>query len=137
VTTERFDLSRNGRQIWWWGIYLFGSTVGSLVLMAWMRGQVFSSFWAVLLLPFGLDYDFSFLCESLSDRLGLAPVEYAGANLYILIGLPIAYLIFIIHYRLTSEAKTRREFFLLMLGLGLLICAGLIGLAKAPPAIRA
>jgi hypothetical protein len=128
---DSFALSRNGRQAWWWGIYLFGAIVVPFGLMAWMKGIFFFSFWSVLLLPMGLDYDFSFLCENILDRLGIASADF-WAGLFTLAGFPLVYLIFGNHYQLALEAKTLRVFLLLMLSLALLVCASLIGWAKEP-----
>ena len=86
------------------------------------------------MLPIGLDHIFSFLCESFLDRLGIASAD-TWASSFTIVGLPIAYIIFIVHYQLASEAKTRQVFLLLMLSLVFLICASLIGWAKAPSPI--
>jgi hypothetical protein len=63
------------------------------------------------------------------------PSNEGGEALHGLIGLKHSILSFFVHYQLASEAKTRRAFLLLMLSLALLVCASLIGWAKAPPAI--
>jgi len=127
--------TRAVRLNWWWGIYLF-EAIGFPLL--WMIGKgalsdplaLLSLSFLVPMLPMGLGYDFSVLCENIFYRLGLDSVgDWEG--LFVLIGLPLGYVIFIVHYQLTSEVKTRRAFLLLMLSLVLLTCGGLVGLGHS------
>jgi hypothetical protein len=123
--------TRDKCQAWWWGIYLFGTLVIPFLWLVGRLGPVDSiTFWPVVMLPMGLDYDYSLLCEHFLYRLGFNSVgELEG--LFTVVGLPLAYVIFYVHYRLNSAAKTHGVFLLLMLSLVLLIWGSLVGLERS------
>ena len=130
---DAFELSRNGRRIWWWSIYFFGAVILPFVSLVWFRGGFSAIGWTVPMLPGGLYNVFCFVYENVSDRFDLTLSNWLG--LFILPVWPLSYIIFIIHYRLSMKAKTQRVFLLLMLSLVLLVCACVLGWAKEPSPI--
>jgi hypothetical protein len=85
-------------------------------------------------MPFGLAYDFSFVCENILRSCGIYE-SWSLASLAV--GGVLAYFIFYVHYRLTCTAATRRNYVFLVVSLVLLLIACMIGWYKAPPVVTA
>ncbi len=106
----------------WWGIFLLVSMPYCMVLLS-------------PLFPTGLGYIYCRICIWIFSFLPVDPVTIR--NLFDLPAILLAYATYMVHFVLTRQAKFLRTFLLLMLSLGLLVSANLVGCAREEDAMPA
>jgi hypothetical protein len=131
------DLGRKERVASWMRVYFSGCLLFPIGMVIngvathqyqpeGMIGSVVFVPIVIPLLPFGLASDF---CNLLDHIFLYIDPHFGNGTKQILefLTLPASFIIFLVHYELTSKAENRRTFMLLMVSLILLICGSLIG----------